>query len=180
MYLGSISAHAAELNGSRATDSASQKRGDYSLGDSSSIPSPEIMLATLSGKLNSHAGRNVEIFLPDSEERAIGYLMGSFPNRWGILENGTSVVDSIKAAYGITPGTGPTSRSLLRQMKSVYKSLSSASATSFPSYLDHPMFGFVALELLQDVSTLSLLYYYYSLVFYFYLCYSYKNCTSFL
>ncbi|CAM9843317.1 unnamed protein product [Pylaiella littoralis] len=37
--------------------------------------------------------RHLDVHLPDSDDRAVGYVAGSSPNRWGLLRDGSSVLD---------------------------------------------------------------------------------------
>lgn len=41
------------------------------------------------------AGKNIGVFLPDSDERAMGYLAGPCPNKWGVWADGTCVGDAM-------------------------------------------------------------------------------------
>lgn len=64
------------------------------------------------------------IYLPDSDERAMGYLAGPSPNRWGVYASGETISDLFKAKSG---GKKDDRR-------------------------DHPLFGHVALLILQEVA----------------------------
>eukprot|EP00903_Cladosiphon_okamuranus_P006624 g6470.t1 len=37
--------------------------------------------------------RHLDVHLPDSDDRAVGYVAGSVPNRWGLMRDGSSVLD---------------------------------------------------------------------------------------
>eukprot|EP00752_Nemacystus_decipiens_P009435 g8434.t1 len=39
------------------------------------------------------ATRHLDVHLPDSDDRAVGYVAGSAPNRWGLMRDGSSVLD---------------------------------------------------------------------------------------
>jgi len=68
--------------------------------------------------------RHLDVFLPDSDERAVAYVAGTAPNRWGYLQDGTHLLDLFRA-------TGPPPEALARW--------------------DHPLFANVALGLLREV-----------------------------
>jgi len=71
-------------------------------------------------------GDPLSVFLADSDERAMGYVAGASPNRWGIFSDGSTVGDKLRALNG---GKSDARR-------------------------DHPLFGHVAMQILQDVSFL--------------------------
>ena len=58
-------------------------------------PQPEAMQVTTFGK-----GRQLSVYLPDSDERAMGYLAGPAPNRWGVKADGTFVADGLGGSAG--------------------------------------------------------------------------------
>lgn len=64
------------------------------------------------------------VYLPDSDERAMGYLAGPAPNRWGVYANGDTVTDMLKKKAS---GKRDERR-------------------------ENPLFGHVALLILQEVS----------------------------
>lgn len=72
------------------------------------------------------ADRHVDVHLMDSDERAIAYVAGSGPNRWGVLRNGERAVDRMNAAEGT-----PSKETLQRR--------------------SHPLFPAVTLFLLKEV-----------------------------
>ncbi|CAN0420806.1 unnamed protein product [Hapterophycus canaliculatus] len=37
--------------------------------------------------------RHLDVHLPDSDDRAVGYVAGGAPNRWGLMRDGSSVLD---------------------------------------------------------------------------------------
>ncbi|CAN0102776.1 unnamed protein product, partial [Laminaria digitata] len=44
--------------------------------------------------------RHLDVHLPDSDDRAVGYVAGSSPNRWGLSRDGSSVSDLFSEAKG--------------------------------------------------------------------------------
>mmetsp|Transcript_27617 Transcript_27617/g.35886 ORF Transcript_27617/g.35886 Transcript_27617/m.35886 type:complete len:1126 (-) Transcript_27617:270-3647(-) len=70
------------------------------------------------------ADQHLNIFLPDSDERAVAYVAGSAPNRWGVLQDGRTLLDVLKA-------TNPSPEVLKRW--------------------EHPLFANLALGLLREV-----------------------------
>ena len=83
------------------------------------LPQQALKVTTL-GK-----AQQLNVFLPDSDERAMGYCAGPCPNKWGLLPDGSSVSEAIKALAGVK---GKDQRR------------------------DHPLFGHAVLLVLQDVS----------------------------
>lgn len=69
-------------------------------------------------------GRQLGVYLPDSDERAMGYLAGPAPNKWGLLADGTLVADAII-------GDGQKGKDARRS---------------------HPLFGHCALLVMQEVA----------------------------
>ncbi len=67
---------------------------------------------------------HLSVFLQDSDERAVGYLAGAAPNNWGIFHDGRTVADLLREKYG---GTDKAHRA-------------------------HPLFGHVALLVLQELA----------------------------
>jgi hypothetical protein len=43
-------------------------------------------------------GKVLGVYLPDSDERAMGYLAGPCPNKWGINADGSTVADMLRAS----------------------------------------------------------------------------------
>lgn len=76
--------------------------------------------------------RQLGIFLPDSEERAIGYLAGPSPNSWGITTTGDSLAAALAKLQSSTPSTTSVEADQARR--------------------SHPLFGFLALAIVQEVS----------------------------
>jgi hypothetical protein len=68
--------------------------------------------------------QQLRVHLPDSDERAMGYLAGPAPNKWGVFSNGSTV-----------------SELLARRFKNKQE-----------PYREHPLFGYVSLQVLQEVS----------------------------
>ena len=68
--------------------------------------------------------KQLDIFLSDSDERAMGYLAGPSPNRWGIFSDGESISEKLATMNG---GKQEARR-------------------------NHPLFGQVLLAVLQDVA----------------------------
>ena len=64
------------------------------------------------------------VYLADSDERAMGYCAGPSPNRWGVGADGRTVSDLLRALNGGKPD----------------------------ARRDHPIFGHVLMQVLQDVS----------------------------
>jgi hypothetical protein len=72
-------------------------------------------------------GKQLGVYLPDTDERAMGYLAGPSPNNWGILSDGTHISSLLDAGSG---------------KKEDRRS--------------HPLFGHVALLVMQEVRVLLL------------------------
>ena len=85
---------------------------------SSSATEPTTMKVKTLGK-----GRQLGVYLPDSDERAMGYLAGPAPNKWGLLADGTLVADAL--------GDGQKGKDSRRS---------------------HPLFGHCALLVMQEVA----------------------------
>ena len=68
-------------------------------------------------------GKQLGVYLPDSDERAMGYLAGPCPNKWGVNTDGTTVADMLRVVSG---------------KKDERRS--------------HPLFGHVLLLVLQEVA----------------------------
>jgi hypothetical protein len=68
--------------------------------------------------------RQLGVFLADSDERAMGYLAGIAPNKWGIFANGTTVSDMLRMRSG-----------------------------KADERRNHPLFGHIACLVLQEVIT---------------------------
>ena len=66
-------------------------------------------------------GKQLGVYLPDSDERAMGYLAGPAPNKWGVMADGSLVTDAL----------GTTGKDARRA---------------------HPLFGHVALLVMQEVA----------------------------
>ena len=45
-------------------------------------------------------GKQLGVYLPDTDERAMGYLAGPSPNNWGILSDGTHISSLLDAGSG--------------------------------------------------------------------------------
>jgi hypothetical protein len=65
------------------------------------------------------------VYLPDTDERAMGYLAGPSPNNWGILHDGRHISDLLTKATG-----------------------------SDEERRSHPLFGHVVLLVMQEVTIL--------------------------
>lgn len=94
------------------------------------IPNPTVAV-TLMGK-----GNRLAVYLPDSDERAMGYVAGPAPNRWGAYADGTMIAD------------------LLGKTNNYQKdaSVKKGKDNSNDKRRDHPLFGHVALLVLQEVA----------------------------
>lgn len=68
-------------------------------------------------------GKQLGVYLPDTDERAMGYLAGPSPNKWGILSDGSHVADLLRMASG-----------------------------KDDSRRNHPLFGHVVLLVMQEVA----------------------------
>lgn len=66
------------------------------------------------------------VYLPDSDERAMGYLAGPSTNRWGVFANGETLSEVIKRQAG--------------------------AASKKDERREHPLFGLVAMLILQEVA----------------------------
>lgn len=74
---------------------------------------------------NYHRGKQLGVYLPDTDERAMGYLAGPSPNNWGILHDGRHISDLLTKATG-----------------------------SDEERRSHPLFGHVVLLVMQEVTIL--------------------------
>jgi hypothetical protein len=72
-----------------------------------------------------YRGKQLGVYLPDTDERAMGYLAGPSPNNWGILHDGRHISDLLTKATG-----------------------------SDEERRSHPLFGHVVLLVMQEVKTL--------------------------
>ena len=68
--------------------------------------------------------KQLDVYLPDSDERAMGYLAGPCPNRWGIFADGSTITDALSKLNG----------------------------GKIDDRRKHPMFGLVLLSVLQEVA----------------------------
>jgi len=80
-----------------------------------------VKVRTLGGK------QQLGVYLPDSDERAMGYLAGPAPNRWGFFSDGRSISQVLADANGNTNKKDANRRA-------------------------HPLFGHAALLILQEVA----------------------------
>ena len=69
-------------------------------------------------------GKQLDVYLPDSDERAMGYLAGPCPNRWGVFADGSTISQRLLELNG---GQQEDRR-------------------------EHPVFGLVLLSVLQEVA----------------------------
>lgn len=67
--------------------------------------------------------KQLGIYLQDSDERAMGYLAGAAPNKWGVFSNGTTVADLLRLSGG-----------------------------KQEAHRAHPLFGYAVLQVLQEVA----------------------------
>jgi hypothetical protein len=72
-----------------------------------------------------YRGKQLGVYLPDTDERAMGYLAGPSPNNWGILHDGRHISDLLTKATG-----------------------------SDEERRSHPLFGHVVLLVMQEVTIL--------------------------
>jgi len=73
--------------------------------------------------------KQLGIYLPDSEERAIGYLAGPCPGPWGQFPGGKTMSEALKSISNLTTIT---EKEMTRWQ--------------------HPLFGYLALQILQEVA----------------------------
>jgi hypothetical protein len=99
---------------------------DY-LGTVPSIPAPNKPIPPIEPFKIKTLGRKQQlgVYLADSDERAMGYLAGSAPNKWGVFSNGSTVSELLKLRGG-----------------------------KQDAHRSHPLFGYIALQLLQEVHIL--------------------------
>lgn len=76
------------------------------------------------------AARTIPVFLPDSEERAMAYVAGLCPNRWGVYPGGRSVTDDMEELHAAVEKRGVDQKTLQRW--------------------SHPLFAYTCLSLLQE------------------------------
>ena len=67
--------------------------------------------------------KQLGIYLQDSDERAMGYLAGAAPNMWGVFSNGSTVAELLRLSGG-----------------------------KQEAHRAHPLFGYAALQVLQEVA----------------------------
>lgn len=87
-----------------------------------SVPSLTTPLDPLEVRTLGRA-KQLGIYLQDSDERAMGYLAGAAPNRWGVFSNGTTVADLLRLRGG-----------------------------KQEAHRAHPLFGHAVLQVLQEVA----------------------------
>jgi predicted Zn-dependent peptidase len=90
----------------------------------------------------------LSVFFSDSDKRAVGYLSGPAPNRWGIFSNGESISDRI---------------AMINTSNRTVSSPGRKEIVSSPQDIarrTHPLFGFTALLILQEVSSHRYLFFY--------------------
>lgn len=75
--------------------------------------------------------KQLGVYLPDSDERAMGYLAGSAPNRWGVFDNGDTISDRMVRGDRNEKKKGSEKRDDRR---------------------DHPLFGHIVIQILQEVA----------------------------
>ena len=66
----------------------------------------------------------IGVYLADSDERAMGYLAGAAPNKWGVFSNGTTVSESL---------------------------ISLNKGGKQDAHRSHALFGYIVLQVLQEV-----------------------------
>lgn len=98
------------------------------------IPPPATQRVLEQPSINAHLtvakadkDKPLVVFLSDSDERAMGYVAGPAPNKWGVFADGSTLSDALRAMNG----------GRLDERRA------------------HPMFGHVVMLILQDVSRLS-------------------------
>jgi hypothetical protein len=84
---------------------------------------------------------HIDVHLEDSDDRAVAYVAGTSPNRWGVLPNGKTVRQMYLKEAGSSSDTITNG-----------SSSSSSSNTLEPARRQHPLFPAVALALLKEVS----------------------------
>jgi hypothetical protein len=122
-YLGTIAGSSSSLSFSSNERVKQRDKPSFASPSSSStsFSIDSFPLTTLGKK------QQLGVYLPDSDERAMGYIAGPSPNKWGIMKDGKTVGDLF-----------------------VQKALSQAKPIE--SRWNHPLFGSLTLSLLQEVS----------------------------
>jgi len=92
-----------------------------SAAEAPNVPPPSVINVKTLGR-----AQQLGVYLPDSDERAMGYLAGPSTNRWGVFANGETLSEVIKRKAG-TVGKKDERR-------------------------EHPLFGLVAMLILQEVA----------------------------
>ncbi|KAF8817851.1 peptidase M16 inactive domain-containing protein, partial [Cardiosporidium cionae] len=123
----SLSPSSPSLSPSLSSPSRASKKSERNPLVSSSINYPKLKIPSLFESLESSPPQNRSVFtyVVDSDERAIVYIAGFAPNKWGILSNSTHIVNLLNSNT---------------------KGFSSDS-----EYLHHHGFGRVALVMLQEI-----------------------------
>lgn len=103
------------------------------------IPNPAVDV-TLMGK-----GNRLAVYLPDSDERAMGYIAGPAPNRWGVYADGTMIADLLGAK---DIAAAKRDAAVSKKEAAVNKK----AKDDKDKRRDHPLFGHVALLVLQEVA----------------------------
>ena len=127
-YLGTVP-QVTKLDLADSATRTSYSASTTSTGSSTSYSQHLTEYASVGGNTPSlppQSPQHLEVFLPDSEERAMGYLSGPAPNRWGVFADGQSIVDKV-AHY--------TGNKEVGRWK-------------------NPLFGYAALQILQEVCIL--------------------------
>jgi hypothetical protein len=87
---------------------------------------------------------HIDVHLEDSDDRAVAYVAGTSPNRWGVLPNGKTV----RQMYLKETGSSSSSST----SDTITNGSSSSGNTLEPARRQHPLFPAVALALLKEVS----------------------------
>jgi hypothetical protein len=111
-------------------------------------------------KVKVGEGRDLTVQIQDSEERAMGYLVGAAPNEWGVFSDGSTIADrynqqntaTATATAGASGTAGVSGSASTSVAPSSYYFGSAASSTATDrERRAHPMHGNVVLQILKEV-----------------------------
>ena len=118
-YLGTVPTHSKSSIGSTAGASVNSGGSAPDIANLLAQAAVGVPVRTLGRE------QQLGVYLPDSDERAMGYLAGPAPNRWGYYADGEKIADKMMVA---------------------------SNSNKRDSRRDHPLFGHVALLILQEVN----------------------------
>jgi len=109
------------------------------------------------GAVTPSTQRHLDVFLPDSDERAVAYVAGLAPNRWGRTrgqdpDGPAGLVDALKDQHHQATASSSSSSATSGAAGGPSPgALRGATPGDTPERWDHPMFPNVALALLREV-----------------------------